>query len=99
MNVTMSSPVRSVHVVLTGRVQGVGFRAWIRQMAEANDLSGWVRNRLTGEVEAVASGPSQAVESFIKSLKIGPDGAQVTDIKLNDGVSPSHGSFQILKTC
>ena len=49
-------------VRISGRVQGVGFRAWTEQRANALGLSGWVRNCANGEVEAVFSGPAEAVE-------------------------------------
>jgi acylphosphatase len=59
------NPVRTVRALVHGRVQGVGFRAWVQHQAELRGLDGWVRNRRDGTVEAVFSGPGSAVEAMI----------------------------------
>jgi acylphosphatase len=53
---------RAVHVRISGRVQGVGYRDWTERKATALGLSGWVRNRSDGDVEAVFGGPTEAVD-------------------------------------
>ena len=68
------------HVHVTGRVQGVSFRAWTREQAQALGLSGWVRNRPDGSLEAVVSGPDEVVEALITALHEGPPAAVVEDI-------------------
>ena len=73
----MSSTVR---VVVSGRVQGVWFRAWTEQQARALGLDGWVRNRRDGTVEAVLSGAPEVVEKMIEALWEGPPLAQVAAI-------------------
>ena len=55
----------TVHVMVTGRVQGVGFRAWVEREARARRLGGWVRNRADGAVEAVFSGAGPQVRSIV----------------------------------
>ena len=73
------------HVVVRGRVQGVGFRAWIEDFAERLELEGWVRNRRDGSVEAVFSGPEQAVTAAIEACRSGPRGARVDAVDVEEG--------------
>jgi acylphosphatase len=62
---------------ITGRVQGVGYRAWAAEEARRLALSGFVRNRLDGSVEAVARGPAGALAAFEGACRQGPPGARV----------------------
>jgi acylphosphatase len=71
----MSDVIR--HVLIRGIVQGVGFRYWTRRAATARGLQGWVRNRGRDSVEAVFSGPEQAVAEMIALCRRGPDAARV----------------------
>ena len=64
------------HVVIQGRVQGVGFRAFVEDTAEHLALEGWVRNRRDGTVEAVFAGLDQAVTAAIEACRTGPRGAR-----------------------
>jgi acylphosphatase len=64
-------------IVIRGRVQGVGYRAWTEHSALQRGLEGWVRNRRDGTVEAVLIGPRPMVEAMIKACRRGPPGAQV----------------------
>jgi acylphosphatase len=68
---------RTVHVRIEGRVQGVGFRYWTETVAASLDLSGWVRNRRDGSVEAVFSGPADAVAEMLERCRQGPPAARV----------------------
>ncbi len=72
----------AVHLVVVGRVQGVAFRA--RAVEEANrlGLSGWVRNRMDGTVEARAEGRPEAVETFVAWCKRGPPAARVEEVQV-----------------
>jgi acylphosphatase len=65
------------HVVIRGRVQGVGYRAWVEHRAVAHDLEGWVRNRRDGSVEALFAGPAHVVTAMIDSCRRGPSSARV----------------------
>jgi acylphosphatase len=65
------------HVVVRGRVQGVGFRAWIEYAALDHGLEGWVRNRRDGSVEAVFAGPPAVVAAMVAACRHGPPGARV----------------------
>jgi len=71
----MSDVIR--HITVRGRVQGVGYRAWLTGEAEARGLSGWARNRKDGTVEAVLSGPEDAVAALIAKCGYGSGLARV----------------------
>lgn len=69
-----------VHLVVHGRVQGVGYRAFVEREAHARDLQGWVRNCRDGTVEAVLAGDAPVVEDMIGVCRRGPFGARVDAI-------------------
>ena len=82
-------------IVLSGRVQGVGFRAWTERTARSLGLSGWVRNLRDGRVEAVFAGPSDVVDDMIARCRRGPDHARVEVLERHEeSVAPPQG-FQI----
>jgi acylphosphatase len=70
-----------VRLLVSGRVQGVGFRWFIREAARQHRLAGWVRNRPDGSVELEASGDDAAFHEFIKTIRHGPPGARVDDVR------------------
>src|SRR6202011_596203 len=71
----MSGAIR--HVTIRGRVQGVGYRAWVEHRARAHALEGWVRNRTDGSVEAVFAGLADVVAKMIALCRHGPSSARV----------------------
>jgi acylphosphatase len=73
-------PAAALRLVITGRVQGVGFRAWTRREARRRSLRGWVRNRFDGSVEALLIGPEAAVEALAEACRRGPGLAQVDGV-------------------
>ena len=75
---------RSAHLKLTGRVQGVGYRAWFEREALRLGLFGWVRNRRDGSVEAVVSGDANAVAALIEQSRTGPPAARVQGIEVSE---------------
>lgn len=75
---------RRVHVFLTGRVQGVGFRNFTRRQALRLGLIGWVMNLRDGRVEAVVEGPAEKVAALLEKIKRGPRGARVVEMKVAD---------------
>jgi acylphosphatase len=82
--------------VLTGRVQGVGFRFFAESAARVEGLSGWVRNRPDGSVEVFAEGDREAVFRFEGKLRRGPPGARVEDVDVSEDVpSGRAGEFTI----
>ena len=66
-----------LHVAIRGRVQGVGYRAWVEHHAMASALEGWVRNRRDGSVEALFSGPAEVVANMVALCRRGPPSARV----------------------
>jgi len=76
-----------LHVTIRGRVQGVGYRAWIEHQARASRLEGWVRNRRDGGVEAVFAGPAMVVAEMIAQCRHGPPSARVEAV-LNEVAGP-----------
>jgi acylphosphatase len=78
--------MKTVHLEITGRVQGVGFRWFVRENARALKLRGWVRNRPDGAVEIAAAGDAAALRRFRLALEKGPDGAQVEKVRELEGV-------------
>jgi acylphosphatase len=67
-------------VMIRGRVQGVGYRAWVEHQARARGLEGWVRNRTDGSVEALFSGPQDVVAAMVASCRRGPSSARVAAV-------------------
>lgn len=80
-----------VHLVVHGRVQGVGYRAFVEREAHARDLHGWVRNCRDGTVEALLAGDAPVVEDMIAICRRGPFGARV------DAIDRTAGSVSSLK--
>ena len=73
--------MQSVRVIITGRVQGVGYRAWTVRTASQFGLKGWVRNLSDGSVEAVFSGDTLKVESMLEACREGPFMARVDNVQ------------------
>lgn len=71
----------TIRAIITGRVQGVSYRAWTVTTARRHNLSGWVRNRREGTVEAVFSGEPHAVKTMLDACRKGPLLARVTAIE------------------
>ena len=77
---------KAIHVIARGRVQGVGFRAFVEHQALSRGIEGWVRNRRDGTVEAVFAGHPASVEALITACKTGPRGSRVENIEQRDAV-------------
>ena len=82
-------------VVVRGRVQGVGYRAWTEDSAILNGLDGWVRNRRDGTVEAVFAGAAASVDAMIEACRRGPGSARVDVVEVHDA-GPSERSGPML---
>jgi acylphosphatase len=97
------SDTRVVHLMIRGRVQGVGFRAWTQHQAQLRGLTGWVRNCGDGSVEAVVSGPEAEVAQMVAVCRQGPRGSAVGDVDESPGTpallarAPGEG-FSVLPT-
>lgn len=80
----MTGDRKSVRVRIEGRVQGVGFRAWVEHRAIAHGLDGWVRNRRDGGVEAVFAGPFATVDAMVAECHHGPRASHVLMVRVLD---------------
>ena len=78
----MDSTVRA-HILIEGRVQGVGYRAFVYKNAIRQGLSGWVQNLSDGRVELEVQGPRESIDLFLAALKKGPSLAQVDQLYVN----------------
>lgn len=76
--------MRATRILVTGAVQGVGFRYHARRAARVLGLRGYVRNLPDGRVEAVASGPEDGLTRFLAEIRRGPRGSRVDDIETMD---------------
>ena len=70
------------HIVISGKVQGVGFRYWLYKAAIQRNINGWVRNKISGEVEALLVGSDVEINKLIKLCKKGPTTSEVTEVKV-----------------
>jgi acylphosphatase len=85
--------MKTLHLLITGRVQGVGFRDWLIGEASPLGLTGWVRNLGTDTVEAVISGAPEAVDICTQRCRRGPSLADVHDIIATPAPAPSETGF------
>ena len=86
---------------ITGRVQGVGFRAFVADEAERRGLSGWVRNRADGGVEALLAGDEKIVDEMVEICRRGPHGARVDNIAIeaaSENDLTKRAGFEVLRT-
>jgi acylphosphatase len=90
--------VVAVRVRIEGRVQGVWYRGWAEGRARALGLSGWVRNRRDGSVEAVFEGPAEVVRSMVADCHDGPPAARVTRVVDEPYPDPVPPGFRTLPT-
>ena len=86
------------HVIISGRVQGVWFRGWTMQQASSLGLTGWVRNRRDGTVEAIFQGDAADIDAMLNACWQGPPAASVADIRVADGVLSNFHNFRHLPT-
>ncbi|HEX2842477.1 acylphosphatase [Hyphomicrobium sp.] len=94
----MAGASRTTHVRIEGRVQGVGYRMWTQRTAAGIGLSGWVRNRRDGSVEAVFQGADADVGLMIERCRSGPAGAAVSEVHIvGEGVGAFEG-FEVRET-
>jgi acylphosphatase len=90
--------MKTLHLRITGRVQGVGFRAFVVAEAERRRLRGWVRNRGDGSVELAVSGEDQAVDELVAACRRGPRGASVASVDIDTHTGPVTEGFITLPT-
>ena len=72
------------HLVISGKVQGVGFRYWMKSLAINNNINGWVKNKMSGDVEALIVGQEKEIRELIKLCEMGPSSAIVDRVQINN---------------
>ena len=90
--------IAALHVTVEGRVQGVGFRAYVEREARERGLKGWVRNRSDGRVEAVFMGEEEDVQSMIVVCHRGPRMSLVREVKSEPYPPGEWRSFEVWPT-
>lgn len=94
-----TSALFQLHAVVSGFVQGVGFRAYVADRAGFLGLTGWVRNTYQGDVEVLAEGPRRDLDTLLAALRKGPRGSQVVDVTFQfDQPTSSLSAFSITRT-
>ena len=83
----------TLRLVIDGAVQAVGYRYFAMEEARKLGLSGWVRNRSNGTVEALVSGATKAVEAFVGACMRGPPGSNVKNVELHKAEPPTEPGF------
>jgi len=78
-----------------GRVQGVFFRAWTRDEARSLGISGWIRNRSDGSVDAQLEGEPEAIDELIELMREGPPGAHVSNVDIEEADSEGLSGFEV----
>ncbi len=92
----MAANIKTRRYVVTGRVQGVGFRWYVEREARLLGVSGWVRNRADGSVEVLAAGSNDQLNSLYDKLKQGPRAARVDDVDVEETAPLTDmGTFRI----
>ena len=86
---------KAILATVSGRVQGVGYRYWLRQQAESGGVNGWVRNQRNGAVEAYFAGDSGRVEDLLALCRRGPAGAQIDGIDVRETPDEDVSGFRI----
>lgn len=89
---------RTVHIRIDGRVQGVGFRYWMEDVSLDLGVTGWVRNRRDGSVEAVISGEPEVVEEMLGRCRRGPPAARVSRLTIVAEEDADYPRFEIRPT-
>ena len=72
------------HLVISGKVQGVGFRYWLQSVAIKKNIFGWVKNKISGDVETLIVGNEKEVEDLIKLCEQGSPSSKVDQVKINE---------------
>lgn len=91
----MTEETTALVVTITGRVQGVSFRAWTKSEADALGLAGWVRNEPDGSVSALVEGPPDAVAAMLKAFETGPALARVDQVSAMPGAPTDSQDFAV----
>ncbi|SLL31906.1 acylphosphatase [Mycobacteroides abscessus subsp. abscessus] len=76
--------MKQIHLIISGRVQGVGFRYFVQTLAIENHVTGWIRNKTDGTVECIAVASSDTLHTFVEKIKTGNRFAKVNHIEITE---------------
>lgn len=91
----MTKNIIQKHIFISGRVQGVGFRAFTRKEASSRGIKGWVKNLADGRVEIKIKGEREDIKNMIKRIKEGPSFARVDDIEISNEEIENFDRFEV----
>lgn len=86
-----------IHIIISGEVQGVGFRQFVKYQAGKLDIKGWIKNLDNGKVEGMFMGERKNLETLIEFCRKGPFLANVTDVKTEEVENENFEEFKIIK--
>ena len=89
--------METVHLLISGKVQGVFFRQTATRMAHTLNIAGWIKNITDGKVEAVVTGNNDDVKKFIAWCKTGPEKADVTDVNVSNQPETFFEKFEVIR--
>jgi len=89
--------METMHLLISGKVQGVFFRETARRLAEKLHLKGWIKNCADGKVEAVVTGDKSDVDQFIEFCKTGPERAFVENVKVSKRETTDFQKFEVIR--
>mgnify|MGYP000891224936 FL=1 len=99
MSENAATKLQQVHILVDGHVQGVGFRYFVYDFAQQKGLSGWVRNRYSGQVEIMAEGSREDLDALLDHVRRGPGRSMVTDVQFEwAAASNLYDQFSLLPT-
>ncbi|MGP1909596.1 acylphosphatase [Metabacillus sp. JX24] len=90
--------MKTIHLIVHGHIQGVGFRYFAQTTAQSKKVTGWVKNQEDGTVEAVAQGTENQLQSFVHTLRSGNRYARVEEIKVSEAdQDQTYAGFKIIR--
>ncbi len=87
--------METVHLLISGKVQGVFYRASAKKKAEALNINGWIKNTYEGDVEAMITGAEEDVDHFVEWCKSGPARAVVDEVRIHKKEHFEFDSFRV----
>ncbi len=89
--------MQTVHLLITGKVQGVFYRATAKKIATESGVTGWIKNTYNDAVECIATGDKESLQKFIDWCRKGPPGATVSGVTIKPAADETFKTFSIVK--
>lgn len=89
--------MKTVHILISGKVQGVFFRETARKIAEGLNIKGWIKNTKDEKVEAVITGEKEAIDDFVNWCRVGPERSKVKDIIISEREKSNFEKFEVIR--